>query len=162
MTPAEQDPAHEDRNWGRPAEQAELVVVTLAELRPTYPVSELLGRAVINDDGERIGPIVDLLIEGDRLAFAVLSVGGFLGIGAHEVVAPFDALLIDDDEVVLPGASREALRRMTAHDRDQARRERAPLRKAQPGARAGDETATNAAGEPLPGVVAHVATGAFR
>lgn len=159
MTPAEQDRGPEDRSWEGASGQAELVVVALAELRPTYPVSELLGRTVTNDDGERIGPIVELMIDGDRLAFAILSVGGFLGIGAHDVVAPFDALLIDDDEVVLPGASPEALRRMTTYDRDQARRERAPLRKGSSRAR---ETVTTAAGEPMPGVVANVADGEFR
>lgn len=162
MTFDEQDPAPEDRSWDRPAEQAELVVVALAELRPTYPVSELLGRAVVNDHGERIGPIADFMIDGDRLAFVILSVGGFLGIGAHAVVAPFDALLIDDDEVVLPGASREALQRMTAYDREQARRERAPLRKARPRGRDAGEIVTTAAGEPLPGVVADVADGDLR
>jgi sporulation protein YlmC with PRC-barrel domain len=144
---------------GPPPTDVALVVVALAELRPTYPVSELLGRAVINDTGEEIGKLDDLMIEDDRLAFAILSVGGFLGIGGHEVVVQFDSLLIDDDEVVLPGATKEALKAMTVYERRRVRDERAPLRKAHRGVKDAGEVVTTAADEPIAGVVADVTDG---
>src|SRR5690349_7055385 len=98
MTHVDQGPARPERSSGPPplAADVTLVVVALAELRTTYPTSELLGRLLINDVGDEIGHVEDLMIEDDRLAFAILSVGGFLGIGAHKVIVPFDALLIDD------------------------------------------------------------------
>jgi sporulation protein YlmC with PRC-barrel domain len=141
------------------AADVRLVVVALAELRTTYPVSELLGRPLINDTGDEIGHLEDLMIEDDRLAFAILSVGGFLGIGTHHVIVPFDLLLIDDDEVVLPGATKETLKEMTAYDRDNVRSERTPLRKARKGVRDAGEVVSTAAVEPIPGVVADVTDG---
>ncbi|MDB5448197.1 MAG: hypothetical protein JWQ97_3514 [Phenylobacterium sp.] len=161
MTHMDQNPSVRPEGSGArppPAEVA-VVVVALAELRPTYPVSELLGRPVINDSGDEIGRIDDLMLEEDRLVFAILSVGGFLGIGAHRVVAPFDALLIDDDEVVLPGATKEALRKMTAYDRDQVRSEHTPRRKARPGVKDAGEVVTTTLDEPIPGTVADVTDG---
>jgi sporulation protein YlmC with PRC-barrel domain len=133
-----------------------LVVVALAELRPTYPASELMGRSVLNDTGEDIGRLEDLMIERDRIAFAILSVGGFLGLGSHQVVVPFHALLIDDDVIVLPGATKEALRNMTTYDREQVRNDRHPLRKARKGVRDAGQVVTTMGGEPIPGIVADV------
>jgi hypothetical protein len=144
-----------------PGAETTVLIVAFAELRSTYPVSELVRRPVINDDSEQIGHIDDLLLESanDRVSFAILSVGGFLGIGAHLVVAPFDALLIDDDEVVLPGATRQALTSMTIYDPSQARSERMPLRKARPGVKNSGDIVRTAAGEAIPGSVADVTDG---
>jgi hypothetical protein len=144
---------------GPPPTDVALVVVALAELRPTYPVSELLGRSVINDTGEEIGRLDDLMIEDDRLAFAILSVGGFLGLGAHQVVVPFHSLLMDDENLVLPGATKEALKAMTAYDRKRAREERAPLHRAHRGVKDAGQIVTSAADEPIAGVVADVTDG---
>jgi hypothetical protein len=137
----------------------ELIIVAVAELAPAYPASELLGREVINDAEESIGHIDDLLLVGDQVAFAILSVGGFLGLGAHQVVVAFDALIIDDDEVVLPGATREALKNMTVYDRDRARDERTVRRRARPGVRDSGHIVETAGGEPISGTVADVADG---
>lgn len=164
MSHVDQDPGGRPEGSGEqapPGTETTVLIVAFAELRPTYPVSELVGRPVINDEGAPIGHIDDLLLElaDDRVSFAILSVGGFLGIGAHRVVAPFDALLIDDDEVVLPGATRQALKSMTVYDPSQARSERMPLRKARPGVRDSGEIVSTAAGEPIPGSVADVTDG---
>jgi hypothetical protein len=40
----------------------------------------------------------------------VLSVGGFLGLGTKYVVVPFGSLHIQDKKVVLPGATKDALK----------------------------------------------------
>lgn len=162
MTHTDQDPAARPEGSGGPGTppaNVALVVVALAELRPTYPVSELLRRPVINDVGEEIGHIDDLMVEEDRLAFAILSVGGFLGIGAHQVVVSFDSLLIDDDEVVLPGATKETLKSMTAYDSGRVRSEHTPLPKARPGAKDAGNIVSTAADEPIAGVVSDVTDG---
>jgi sporulation protein YlmC with PRC-barrel domain len=155
-----QDPAAASGNSAPPTNgEIELIVVEMIALAPTYPVSELLGREVINDTGQSIGRIDDLLIEGDEVAFAILSVGGFLGIGAHLVVVAFSDLLIDDDEVVLPGATKEALKRMLVYDREAMRAEHTPLKRARPGVKDAGQVAQTAAGEPVPGSVADVTDG---
>jgi hypothetical protein len=50
----------------------------------------------------------------NRALFAVLQVGGFLGIGAHLVAVPYDSLIIDDEgsKIQLPGASKDELKKL--------------------------------------------------
>ena len=139
--------------------EAELLIVEVAELAPAYPASELLGREVFNDTDESIGRIDDLLIRGDQVAFAILSVGGFLGIGAHRVVVAFGDLLIDDDQAVLPGATKQALKRMLVYDREAIRAEHTRLPRARPGVKDSGQLVATAAGEPIPGSVADVTDG---
>ncbi|HEY3889558.1 MAG TPA: PRC-barrel domain-containing protein [Caulobacteraceae bacterium] len=133
-----------------------LLFIALAELRPEFSVRDLLGERVRNDAGEDIGALDDLLVEDDQVAFAVLSVGGFLGLGAHRVVAPFEALLLNDGDIVLPGASREVLARMAAYDREQVRMERRAARR-----RRHDEAEVvqTAGGEPIPRSVTEITDG---
>ena len=160
MSQGHQEPASPSERTAPPVTlEAELLIVEVGELAPTYPASELLGRAVINDADESIGRIEDLLIRGDRVAFAILSVGGFLGIGAHRVVVAFGDLLIDDDEVVLPGATKEALKRMLVYDREAIRAERGLLPRARPGVKDSGRVVATAADEPVPGSVADVTDG---
>jgi hypothetical protein len=139
--------------------EAELLVVAVGDLAPTYPVTELLGREVINDAEEVIGRIDDLLVTGDQIAFAVLSVGGFLGIGAHRVVVAFGDLLLDDVEAILPGATKEALKKMLVYDREAIRAQHTPLRRARPGVKDAGQVVATAAGEPIPGSVADITDG---
>ena len=55
--------------------------------------SELVGATVYNDRGADIGTVNDLLVSGDgTVSNAVLSVGGFLGIGSKLVEVPFKNL----------------------------------------------------------------------
>jgi hypothetical protein len=139
--------------------EAELLIVGVGELAPAYPASELLGREVLNDADEPIGRVDDVLIRGDQVAFAILAVGGFLGIGAHRVVVAFGDLLIDDDEVVLPGANKEALKRMLVYDREAMRAEHTRLPRARRGVKDSGRVVATAAGEPIPGSVADVTDG---
>ncbi len=47
--------------------------------------------------------------------FAVLQVGGFLGLGRRLVVVPYDSLVIDDagQKITLPGASKDELKKLS-------------------------------------------------
>lgn len=95
---------------------AELVVVDVRPLATAYRASKLLGTSVMNDHREGIGTVDDILINHpDRVLFAVLSVGGFLGLGRHLVVVPFTSLVINDEDgrkIVLPGATKEELKKL--------------------------------------------------
>ena len=95
-----------------PSRQPELVSAEVAEVKKGYRSGWLLGHSVVNDQNERIGTIAELVLCQDYALFAVLEVGGFLGLGGHLVAVPIRALLFEDDrrKVVLPGATRKALR----------------------------------------------------
>ena len=57
------------------------------------------GTAVFGRDGERIGHIDHLMIgkRSGRVEYAVMSFGGFLGIGERYHPLPWDALRYDED-----------------------------------------------------------------
>lgn len=75
-----------------------------------FRASKLAGATVYNRDKDRIGTIDDLILSpSDRNAFAILSVGGFLGMGKHYVAIPFSSLQISDKQVMLPDATKQSI-----------------------------------------------------
>ena len=97
------------------AQSVELVVVDVKTVGRAYRTSKLKGTNVTNEKNEKIGEIDDIVIGRDRALFAILQVGGFLGLGERLVAVPYQSLQIDDTgrKIVLPGASKEALRRLS-------------------------------------------------
>ena len=85
----------------------QLVKVDLSVVAKGYRMSKLIGSSVINDKNEKIGTVDDVIADKDKkqLSFAVLQVGGFLGVGRHLVAVPYDSLVIDDtgQKITLPG-----------------------------------------------------------
>lgn len=59
----------------------------------------LNGDDVVNTEGENLGEITDIMldVEGGRIAYAVLSFGGFLGMGDKLYAVPWQALELDTD-----------------------------------------------------------------
>src|SRR5580692_8785134 len=90
--------------------------VTLMKVDPTtlatgYRTSKVVGSSVVNEANETVGTIDDLIVTPtEKVPFAVLSVGGFLGIGTKYVVVPFSALQVKDKHMVLPGATKDSLK----------------------------------------------------
>jgi hypothetical protein len=78
------------------------------------PASELLGQDVVNDQGETVAEIVDMVKRPDSdEIFAVLSVGGFLGLGQKEVAMPLERFDVGaDQEIILSNATEEELKNM--------------------------------------------------
>jgi hypothetical protein len=76
-----------------------------------YRASKVIGSSVLNEGNETIGKIDDLLVTRDgKEPYAVLSIGGFLGLGTHMVVVRYDSLRFDpDNKIVLPGGTKEGL-----------------------------------------------------
>jgi sporulation protein YlmC with PRC-barrel domain len=77
----------------------------VARYSTTHSLStnSLNGKPVLNYQGERLGHISDLMIEMPygRIAYAVMSVGGFLGIGDKQFVVPWSALKVERDQSCL-------------------------------------------------------------
>lgn len=87
-----------------------LMQVNPASLATGYRASKVIGSTVVNDANVNVGTIDDLIITAtDKVPFAVLSVGGFLGIGSKYVVVSFGSLQVKNKQMVLPGATKEAL-----------------------------------------------------
>ncbi|MFM0039412.1 PRC-barrel domain-containing protein [Paraburkholderia strydomiana] len=71
----------------------------------------MVDEPVYNDLNDKIGSIDDVIVSPDRQAtFAVVSVGGFLGMGKHYVAIPIDHFEIRDGNLFLAGATKEALK----------------------------------------------------
>ncbi len=72
-----------------------------------------MDKAVYNDNNEKIGSIDDLVMSRNRSGtYAVIGVGGFLGMGTHDVAVPVSRLRHDGDKLILPGATKDALKAM--------------------------------------------------
>ena len=77
-------------------------------------VSKVVGTSVYNDQNQSVGSIDDVLMSDNdhKAATAVISVGGFLGMGSKLVSVPFDQLKIENDRVVMSGATKASLEGM--------------------------------------------------
>jgi hypothetical protein len=89
----------------------EIAKVDVQKLAAGYRASKVIGSSVVNDANETIGKIDDLLVSPDgKEPFAVLSIGGFLGVGSHLVAVPFDSLKLVDKKLILPGGTKDSLK----------------------------------------------------
>jgi sporulation protein YlmC with PRC-barrel domain len=88
-----------------------LMKVDPATLATGYRTSKVVGSAVYNEANEAVGTIDDLIVTPhETVPFAVLSVGGFLGMGTKYVVVPFSSLEVRDKRMVLAGATKDSLK----------------------------------------------------
>ncbi|WP_376984900.1 PRC-barrel domain-containing protein [Bosea sp. R86505] len=90
--------------------------VSLMEVNPItlatgYRSTKVVGSTVYNEAKEEIGKVDDLIVTSkDSVPYAVLSVGGFLGMGTHNIVVPASALDVVDGRMMLRGASKDSLK----------------------------------------------------
>jgi len=85
--------------------------VNVTQLADGYRSSKLVGAAVKNTAGDSIGKIDDLIVSrNDKVLYAVLSVGGFLGIGSKLVAVPYNSLEVAKDNLILPTGTKEQLK----------------------------------------------------
>jgi len=95
-----------------------LIKVDLSVVAKGYRMSKVIGSNVTNDKDEKIGTIDDVIADNKKqVNFAVLQVGGFLGLGGHLVVVPYESLVIDDTgkKISLPGASKDELKKLSEY-----------------------------------------------
>jgi sporulation protein YlmC with PRC-barrel domain len=88
--------------------------VTVAEaaiIAKGFRASKLLKADVYNDNNQKIGKIDDFIVSPDgTVTTAVIDVGGFLGLAAHRVAIPIRQLGQLAPKIVLPGATKDALK----------------------------------------------------
>jgi hypothetical protein len=92
----------------------ELVVVDVATVAKGYRASKLIGTNIRNDKNEQIGELEDIIIGQDQALFAVIQVGGFLGVGGRLAAVPFQSLVLEDGgrRIVLPGATKDTITKL--------------------------------------------------
>ena len=94
-----------------------------AQKTPEYTTSDgqirlgkVVGASVYNDQNQSIGSVDDVLMGKDgKTTTAVLSVGGFLGMGSKLVSVPIDQLKVRANKVVMPGATKASLEHMPTY-----------------------------------------------
>jgi sporulation protein YlmC with PRC-barrel domain len=60
--------------------------------------SHWIGKKVTNVEGETLGTVHDLVWDSDgKISFAIISYGGFLGLGEKKAAIPFSALTYDEE-----------------------------------------------------------------
>ena len=83
--------------------------------------STLKSDDVVNANDEKLGKIEDLMIDlgSGRIAYAVLSFGGFLGMGDKLFAIPWNALSVDTDEKrFVLNVKKETLEKAPGFDKD--------------------------------------------
>jgi sporulation protein YlmC with PRC-barrel domain len=71
-----------------------------------WRASKVVGLNVYNDSNESLGSINDLLTDkSGNIKAAVISVGGFLGVGTHLVAVPFDKIKFVNEPIAYTGVA---------------------------------------------------------
>ena len=72
---------------------------------------QVLRQPVYNEQKQKVGIIDDLIIAPDTaVSFVIIGAGGFVGVGRHDVAIPVNQLKQEDGKIVLPGATKEAIK----------------------------------------------------
>nr|WP_314544055.1 PRC-barrel domain-containing protein [uncultured Massilia sp.] len=77
---------------------------------------DLIGKTVVNDKNDKIGKVDDLIISPSKdgsapaATFAIIGVGGFVGIGKRDVAIPTEQFRLQNKQLTLPGATKDALK----------------------------------------------------
>src|SRR5215469_15774861 len=83
--------------------------MTDASFKGDWRASKVVGLNVYNAQNENVGSINDLLLDkSGNIKAAVISVGGFLGMGARYVAVPFDKIKFSNEPVAYTGTSSNA------------------------------------------------------
>jgi sporulation protein YlmC with PRC-barrel domain len=81
----------------------------------------LIGDEVRNNNGETLGKLEEIMIDLDegRVAYAVLSFGGFLGVGDKLFAIPWEALMVDtQNKEIVFDVEKETLEQAPGFDKD--------------------------------------------
>jgi sporulation protein YlmC with PRC-barrel domain len=72
-----------------------------------------LGKPVVNDDGEQIGVVHDIIIAPDASAsYVIVAAHQFAGISQHDVAIPVSQLDFVNEKLTLAGGTRGAIKAM--------------------------------------------------
>lgn len=71
----------------------------------------ILGKNVYNDADKKIGKVEDLIVDrASNVSYVIVGVGGFIGLGKHDVAIPTSQIHEKAGKIVLAGATKESLK----------------------------------------------------
>lgn len=91
------------------------------EIRHVMSASTLVGDKVVNKRGDDLGKIHDIMLHlaTGKIAYAVLSFGGFLGLGDKLFAIPWEALELDEEnKCFILNVDKEKLEKAPGFDKD--------------------------------------------
>jgi len=92
-----------------PAPATSAAAATNTSFQGDWRASKVVGLNVYNEQNENVGSINDLLMDkSGSIKAAVISVGGFLGMGARLIAMPLDKVKFSDQPVAYTSASNTA------------------------------------------------------
>jgi len=81
-------------------------VAAAATHSDTWRASKLIGVNVYNDENEKLGDISEILVDkSGKVDGVVIAVGGFLGMGQHDIKVDMSKLKFSDEPVRTSSAS---------------------------------------------------------
>jgi len=97
------------------------MATTVTEYPRVLSASTLENEKVVNAAGENLGNIEDYMIDlnNGRIAYCVLSFGGFLGMGDKLFAIPFQAMTLDtENKCFILNIDKERLKNAPGFDKD--------------------------------------------
>ena len=90
-----------------------VVNMNVSNVSSGWRASKIIGATIVNEAEEKVGTIDDLIVSRtDRIPYAVISVGGFLGVGKKLVAVPMANLQFSMDHTLMAGADKTMLKAM--------------------------------------------------
>jgi hypothetical protein len=93
--------------------QQAITTVDVQSISTGYRASKIIGSDVRNGADDKVGEVDDVVIAGSHyMPYAIISVGGFLGVGSKLVAVPYRDLQPrkDSKSFILPAATKDALK----------------------------------------------------
>ena len=92
-------------------------------LKGNWRASKLVGLDVYNDSNEKLGDISEILVDNTgKINAVVIGVGGFLGVGQHDIAVSFDKLKWVNEPIRSASSDRPARRPPARQPRRRVRR----------------------------------------
>jgi hypothetical protein len=84
------------------------------------PINDLLGTEIVTTEGEDVGEVEHFAMHDGKLV-ALAGIGGFLGLGEHDVALDFSRLMYNAEErhFVVEGYTQEELEALPEYDEEQ-------------------------------------------
>jgi hypothetical protein len=80
-----------------------------------WRATKIIGATIVNEGEEKVGTIDDLIVSRtDRIPYAIVSVGGFLGVGNKLVAVPMANLQFSMEHTLMTGADKASLKALPA------------------------------------------------
>lgn len=94
--------------------------ITSSTSATTHRASNLIGAAVINQQGDNLGKISDLVIDSqnDRVTFAIFSESRMLGLSTKLIPVPINALTIKDEKTVIINITKDKLAKAPSFEKN--------------------------------------------